>query len=174
MTANKPNLNSMMHPVLSDEQALSKMISITARHFEGILDKAGQPYILHCIRVMLKLQPHGLLLMAAGCGHDLLEDPSRTGARWTRSDLLQEGFADRLVNCIWNVTKEEGKTEEEYEEKVISTDDSILVKMPDVEDNSDLRRMKGTREKDFQRHLKYMALFARLQNRAIERGLLRV
>jgi len=55
---------------------LDKAIALTASHFEGKFDKAGQPYILHCLHVMNAVCPNqdDHELMSIAVMHDLVED----------------------------------------------------------------------------------------------------
>lgn len=174
MTTEKQMVNSLNEMVMTDEAVLSDMISIVGSHFNQIFDKSGKPYSLHCFKVMHYLQPHGMLMMAAGAGHDLFEDKSKDGKQVTRRDLLLRGHPDVVVDTIQCVTKMPGQSYDEYKETVLSNDRGILLKMADIRHNSDLRRMKGVRQKDFDRHLEYMAFYNELEQRAIERGLIRV
>ena len=73
---------------------LERAIAIAADAHAGARDKAGEPYILHCLRVMLRLGSEEERIAAVL--HDLLEDTN-----WTREDLQQEGFSPALPMPSW-------------------------------------------------------------------------
>src|SRR5258706_6160057 len=64
---------------------LERAIALAARKHEGQLDKAGAPYILHPIRVMLRVA--SLEEKMAAVLHDVVEDTDTTF-----EDLAREGF----------------------------------------------------------------------------------
>ncbi len=169
MTSEKQMVNSLNEVIMPEEAMLANMIATTALSFIDTFDKSGKPYILHCLKVMHYLEPHGAVIQTAGCGHDLFEDTDVTA-----HDLLKKGYPDRVIEAIKCVTKMPGQSYGEYKESVMSNDDAILVKMADIRHNSDLRRLKGVRQKDFDRHVEYMAFYYELERRAVERGLIRV
>lgn len=147
-------------------EMLDTMLVLCVQKFSGRTDKGGKPYILHCLAVMHKLRTDDEERMCIGVGHDLVED---TGT--TYQELRELGFSERVIDGIRCLTKVPGETPEEYALKVLSNDDAILVKLRDLEHNSDIRRLKGLREKDFQRLQKYQILYARLKAAAQEKGL---
>ena len=53
---------------------LDKMILIAATEFAGKFDKGGNPYILHCLKVMEYLHSEDDELNSIAIGHDLIED----------------------------------------------------------------------------------------------------
>jgi len=152
--------------VLADFYALAEMYSLVAMRFHRHLDKSGRPYVEHCYHVANALRPYGMTLQAIGCGHDLIED-----THTTYQELYSMGFSDEIVDGIRCVTKVPGESKEEYRAKVISNDRAILVKIEDIDHNSDLRRLKGVRPKDFERHVEYMEFSHILQVAAKERNL---
>ena len=144
-------------------EQLNKMLVLATKHFDGIFDKGGQPYILHCLAVMHKLRTTDEELQCIALGHDLLEDLNKHGGRITSEDLYLHGFSRRVVKGIECMTKLGGaETYEEYKLKVKSNGDSIRVKKRDLMHNSDLRRMKGATEKDITRVAKYMQFYEEL------------
>lgn len=133
---------------------LSKLISLNAEKFKEKLDKGGQPYILHCLRVMHGLNTKDIELQCIAISHDLIEDTDVS-----YQDLLNMGCTQRIVNGVRALTKVPGETKEEYLDKILANRDACLVKLSDLKDNSDIHRMKGLREKDFERLQKYHFMF---------------
>ena len=50
---------------------LSEMIKLVVNAHDGQLDKAGKPYILHCLKVMHYLKTDDEQLQCIALGHDL-------------------------------------------------------------------------------------------------------
>jgi (p)ppGpp synthase/HD superfamily hydrolase len=69
---------------------VERAIEIAARGHAGQLDKAGNPYVLHPLRVMLRLDAPEERM--AGVLHDVVED-----CGWSIDDLRAEGFSDAAV-----------------------------------------------------------------------------
>mgnify|MGYP000026147745 CR=1 FL=1 len=68
---------------MTDTKQLDLAIKIATKAHFGQVDKAGQPYILHCLRVMFS----GKTIQEKICGvlHDTVEDTSST---WKGTVLL--------------------------------------------------------------------------------------
>lgn len=139
---------------------LSKMIGLVASEFVGKVDKGGMPYVLHCLKVMHYTKSDDLELMMIAVGHDLIED-----TKITEIDLKKMGFSNRVVRAISLLTKKEGQSYEDYKEAVFSNQDAMIVKMADLRHNSDIRRLKGLREKDIKRMVKYHEFYTELKER---------
>ncbi len=72
---------------------LERAIEIAAAAHRGQADKAGQPYILHPLRVMLACQGEATRIVAVL--HDVIEDND-----WTPEALSAEGASDALPHWI--------------------------------------------------------------------------
>jgi guanosine-3',5'-bis(diphosphate) 3'-pyrophosphohydrolase len=139
-------------------EQLNKMLVLTVNRFEGRYDKAGKPYILHCLAVMYKLNTDDEELCCMAIGHDLIED-----TKTTYTELIELGFSDRVIDGIRRLTKLPGQTSEEYIAIIKKSIDAIRVKLCDLEHNSDIKRMKGLSENDFERLKKYQWMYAELK-----------
>lgn len=129
---------------------LAKAISIAAQGFEKITDKAGEPYILHCLRVMNNLHTRDKELQIIAILHDCVEDKV-----CTFDDLITHRFSQRVVYSLMLLTHDKVMPYEEYIKKLVSDNDARLVKLADLKDNSDITRLKGLTKKDFDRMEKY-------------------
>lgn len=134
---------------------LNKMIVLVTTEFDGIYDKGGVPYVLHCLKVMHYLKSDDDELQQIAVGHDLVEDRRNI----TYALLREMGFSERVINGIRCLTKVPGETEEEYLAKVMSNIDAIRVKLADLRHNSDIRRLKGVTAKDVARIEKYHKMY---------------
>ena len=141
------------------KQMLNAMMVLVAQSFDGVYDKGGTPYIMHCLAVMHKLRSADEELQCIALGHDLIED-----TKVTYQQLYDLGFSERVVLGIAAMTKQRGQTYEQYKSQVKANKDAILVKMSDLQHNSDLRRLKGVTAKDVDRVAKYMAFYQELKN----------
>lgn len=135
---------------------LSVMLGWVATAHAGQLDKAGQPYVLHAIRVMLKLNSQDEELQCIALGHDLLEDT------WvTEAHLRSDGFSERVIDGIVGLTKVKGQSYEDYQQQVLASKDRMLVKLADLSDNSNLTRLTSVditiTEKDVKRQVRYLS-----------------
>ncbi len=134
---------------------LERAIAIAAEAHAGQRDKAGQPYILHCLRVMLRVDTPEERIAAVL--HDLLEDTD-----WRREDLLREDFAPAAVDAIVGLTRRDGESYQAFVERAGSNPIARRVKLADLEDNMDLSRIRDPTEKDHARIRKYREAYRRL------------
>ena len=138
---------------------ISKMLLLATEKHSGQLDKAGMPYILHCMKVMQNLDTEDIELMCIALGHDLLEDTDVT------SELLHNlGFSERVIKGIEDVTKSSGMTYEDYVKRIKNNKDAILVKMADLKHNIDVSRLKVVTGNVIKRTVRYIKLYKELEN----------
>lgn len=132
---------------------LDRAIRIAVKAHKGQTDKYGAPYILHPMRVMGMGRTDDEKIV--GILHDVVEDSD-----WTFDDLRREGFAERIIEALDCVTKR--SEDEDYDRFVARTrtnDLAIRVKLNDLSDNMDVRRMDEVREKDLKRMNKYLRAY---------------
>lgn len=127
---------------------LERAIEIAARAHAGQVDKAGQPYILHPLRLMLAVQ--GLHARMAAVLHDVVED-TPLGF----DDLRAEGFPDEVVEAVRALTKFDGESRIEAARRAAAHPLARQVKLADVSDNMDLSRIAQPTEKDHARLREY-------------------
>lgn len=128
---------------------LERAIMLAAKGHEGQLDKGGQPYILHPIRVMLQCET--IEEKTVAMLHDLLEDTELTEA-----DLRQAGFPAEIIEAVLLLTKEPGADYMAYIERICENRLAAQVKRADLTDNMDLNRLPGLTRRDFERLEKYI------------------
>ncbi|MCB0069657.1 MAG: HD domain-containing protein, partial [Caldilineaceae bacterium] len=100
-------------------------LQLAAKNHAGQTDKAGQPYILHPIRVMLAVQ--GESARIAAVLHDVVEDTAVTFA-----DLQAAGFSDEIVDTVRALTKSPGERRLEAATRAASHPIARVVKLADV------------------------------------------
>lgn len=139
---------------------LGKAIAIASKVHETQKDKGGNAYILHPIRIMMRLRTNDEELMQIAILHDVVEDSDD----WSVDRLRQEGFSDRVLSALELLTHESDLSYEDYVKKISTNLDAARVKLEDIRDNSDVTRLKGLREKDFKRMEKYHRAYLFLKN----------
>ena len=127
---------------------LERAIALAAVAHEGQFDKAGAPYILHVLRVMLRLTTPEERMAAAL--HDVVED-----CGWTLDRLRAEGFSEEVIAGIDAVTRRDSESYEEFVLRAKAHPIGRRVKMADLEDNSDVTRLSEITERDQARLDKY-------------------
>jgi len=134
---------------MNDQDLLAKAIKIATEAHQGQKDRYGAPYILHPLRVM-----HCLVTpeeRTVGILHDVVEDTD-----WTFEALKKEGFPDDLLEALKAVTKQDGEDYEQFVRRSAANPLGRRVKVADLEDNMDLRRMGQVTEEDVPRLAKYV------------------
>lgn len=135
-----------------------KAMFIAAREHLGVRDKGGNAYILHPMRIAMRLRTNDEELMSIAILHDVVED-----SKLTFDDLKAEGFSDRVITALRLLTHQKGVSYDDYIDAMQGNKDALKVKREDLRDNSDITRLKGLREKDFERMNKYIRAFAKVE-----------
>lgn len=141
---------------------LNKAIAIASEAFKNKNDKGGRPYILHCIRVMQKVEHKGDLYMICAVLHDVIEDCKNDG--YDFDFLRKEGFSQEVLTILELLTHRDGTDYMDYIKALSVHDVAKKVKLADLEDNSQITRLKGMRKKDFDRIEKYFRAYTYLKD----------
>ena len=137
------------------ESLLEKAIEIALEAHRGQNDRYGAPYILHPLRVMNRMNTELEKIIAVL--HDVVED-----TEWTFADLRKEGFSEKVITALDCLTKRENEPYESLISRAASNPLARRVKLADLEDNMDARRLKNFTPKDAERFAKYIAAWRRL------------
>lgn len=129
---------------------LDRAIRIAVKAHKKQTDKFGAPYILHPLRVMAMGRTDDEKIV--GVLHDVVEDTD-----WTFEDLRKEGFSGHVLTALECVTKR-GEVEDydAFVERTARNQLAIRVKLNDLSDNMDIRRMHEVKESDVKRLNKYL------------------
>ena len=138
-------------------QTLERAIAIAAAAHAGQLDKGGAPYILHPLKVMLRMTTLEERIVAVL--HDVVED-----CEISLDDLRKEGFSEVVLSAIESVTKVPGESYEDFVERAAQNPIGRVVKLADLEENSDLSRIASPSWDDLERVEKYRRAIARLRS----------
>ncbi|PIE44948.1 MAG: guanosine-3',5'-bis(diphosphate) 3'-pyrophosphohydrolase [Gammaproteobacteria bacterium] len=135
---------------------LEKAIELAAKHHAGQLDKSGQPYILHPLAVMAKVD--GLTAKTVAVLHDIIEDTEITA-----DDLRRKGFSDEIVNAVIALTKANDMTRIEAAYQAKANPIARIVKLADLSENMNLGRISNPTKKDYDRLKEYEQVKAILE-----------
>ena len=143
---------------------LEKAIKIAVEAHTEQVDKGGNPYILHPLRLMLSLDTEKERIV--GVLHDVVEDCE--GWSWER--LKEQGCSDKIIEALKSVSK---TLEEEKQFKEMDDPDEKMehylqfiqraktnkigrnVKAADIRDNLDISRIDDITERDINRLNRY-------------------
>lgn len=127
---------------------LERAIQIAVKAHAGQIDKAGEPYILHPLRLMFAV--NGTYPRMAAVLHDVVEDTSIT-----IDNLKAEGFPAEVIEAVQALTKQKGESRIEAAKRASENSISRTVKLADVTDNMDITRISQPTEKDYLRLKEY-------------------
>jgi (p)ppGpp synthase/HD superfamily hydrolase len=128
---------------------LERALQIAVEAHAGQEDKSGLPYAFHPIRVMLRCKREEAKI--AALLHDVVEDTPVSF-----DQLSKEGFSEEVLAAVRLLTHEPSVSYEDYIRELSVNPIAKEVKLADLEDNSDIRRMKGVDEKAVARLRKYL------------------
>ena len=123
---------------------LESAIQIAAEAHAGQQDKAGKPYILHPIRVMLSVSTTDEQI--AAILHDTVEDTDVT-----YEQLSEAGFSAEIISAVRALTKLDGESRVEAARRAVKHPIARQVKLADVKDNLDISRIPHLTYKDHAR-----------------------
>jgi hypothetical protein len=131
---------------------LDRAIAIAREAHQGQVDKAGQPYINHPMRVMAACAGNPLAQMAAAL-HDVAEDCPA----WPIERLAGEGFPVEVIEALALLCHDKAVPYMAYVEQIKGNPIARQVKLADLADNMDLGRLPNPGPKDYERVAKYQA-----------------
>jgi (p)ppGpp synthase/HD superfamily hydrolase len=137
------------------EALLHQAIELATLAHASQVDKVGQPYIGHPMRVMNNLSTVEDKIV--GVLHDAIEDSDLT-----LENLTALGFPQIILEAIDTITKRSNEDYEAYLKRVMSNPIALRVKIADMSDNMDISRIAQPKEKDYSRMKKYQATLPRL------------
>ena len=140
---------------------LQRAIEIATQAHQGQFDKSGKDYIGHPLRVMEMGQTENEKIV--GVLHDVIEDTD-----WTFEALEAEGFSQEIIAALKCVTKlHENEKYDDFIERVQKNPLAVAVKINDLTDNMDIRRLPYLSDKDVKRLKKYLKAYKRLTGEAV-------
>jgi (p)ppGpp synthase/HD superfamily hydrolase len=134
---------------------LEDAIALACTAHRGQVDKNGQPYILHVLRVMMKQNDPVARIIAAL--HDVVEDSATTIA-----DLRDAGYSEEICSAVDALTRRETEAYDEMIARVAANSLARRVKLADLEDNMDQSRRRNGLD-DAERQARYTRAYAALR-----------
>lgn len=108
---------------------LERAITVAAKAYDGRVDRQGQPYVAHAIRVMLAVETDDE--RAVAMLHDVFE--------WgtiTLREFVSAKFPKRIVDAVDALTKRHGESLAEHLGRVQTSKLATTVKIADLRDNT--------------------------------------
>ena len=139
------------------QEQLRHAINIAIKAHDKQLDRNGKPYITHPFRVMESGQT--LEEKIVGILHDVIED-----THLTLSDLSAEGFDNVIIDAVDALSKMENEEYDHYIARVEKNNLAVRVKLNDLTDNMDVRRLDEITDDDIVRMRKYIKAYNQLIN----------
>ena len=135
---------------------LQRAIEIATEAHNGQFDKSGKDYIGHPLRVMDMGNTEEEKIV--GVLHDVVEDTD-----WTFERLTAEGFSEEIISALRCVTTtSENENYDDFIERVKKNPLAVAVKINDLTDNMDIRRLPYLSDKDVKRLKKYLKAYKKL------------
>lgn len=132
---------------MNDEQ-LKRAIEIATTAHRGQVDKAGEPYLKHPLRVMERVNTVCEKICAVL--HDVLED-----SEITLSDLRDAGFTETILTALDALTRRCLENYESYIARVAQNRLATIVKLADLYDNLNTDRLTQISDDDRARLARY-------------------
>jgi hypothetical protein len=126
---------------------LSDAIAMAVEAHRGQVDKAGAPYILHPLRLML--QQRDMPRRIAAILHDVVEDGGVT------LETITAEFGAEIAAAVDALTHRDGEPYDLFVTRCATDPIARDVKRADIEDNLDLSRLPEITEEDHARAEKY-------------------
>lgn len=139
--------------------SIEKAIQLALEAHAGQVDKGGEPYILHPLRMMSRMEGEVEAIVAVL--HDVVED-SDVGLQ----DLRVHGFSKEAIDAVECLTKREGEDYESFIRRVDGNEVARRVKIADLEDNLDIARIPELEPPDLERVAKYHRALQWLRRRS--------
>lgn len=134
---------------------LQRALEIAVTAHKNQQEKNGSPYVLHPIRLMLAVESPAAKIAAVL--HDVVEDTDIE-----MEDLVNEGFSEDVIGALKLLTHDDGSEYGEYIDRIATNDIAREVKIADLQDNMDIKRIPALKSKDLARIEKYHASWLKL------------
>ena len=136
---------------------LERAIEIAVEAHKGVLDKGGNPYVLHPLRMMFAVKTEEEKIVAVL--HDVVED----AGGWEFGRLAEEGFSAAVIDALRSVTKlTEDEDYDDFIDRAMDNPVGRQVKIADIRDNLDVTRIDVLSERDMTRLNKYKRALEKL------------
>lgn len=136
---------------------LEKAVEIAISAHKNQKDKSGEAYIGHLLRVMQAGKTEDEQI--CGILHDLVED-----TEWTFEDIKKEGFPNHIIDALKCLTKQKNENYDQFIDRVLTNKLAVRVKLNDLTDNMNIKRLGKLEEKDVERLNTYLKAYRKLKS----------
>lgn len=146
---NRCSTLNMAYPKYAELYNAASKIAYAAH--QGQVDKGGERYVCHPIRVANKCSSGRQ--QAVALLHDVVED-----TKVTLDDLRNDSVVGRypeVIEAVDALTRRKGESYMDFIRRVSENGLALCVKIRDLEDNLDCKRLPSMTEKDWSRMKKY-------------------
>jgi len=137
------------------QDILDKAIAIAVKSHTGQVDKKGDPYILHPLRMMFKAETMEEKIVAIL--HDVIEK--------TEQDfefLQNSGFSDKIILAVDALSRRSGESYDKYIDRVAENKLAKTIKILDLIDNIYSLNIDKQEKKKSVQYIKYQTALNRL------------
>ena len=113
---------------LSQDQMFMRAVRIATNAHRGQTGKDGRPYIEHCERVAMRVEP---ALRPIAYLHDVIEKSEG----WTLERLRLDAFPEEIIGAVDALTKRASEEDEAFVRRAAANPLALPVKKADLEDN---------------------------------------
>jgi (p)ppGpp synthase/HD superfamily hydrolase len=113
---------------LSQDQIFMRAVRIATNAHRGQTGKDGRPYIEHCERVAMRVEP---ALRPIAYLHDVIEKSDG----WTLERLRLDAFPEAVIGAVDALTRRPGEDDEAFVRRAAANPLALPVKKADLEDN---------------------------------------
>lgn len=139
----------------------NKAIELARRYHAGQTDKMGRPYIEHILAVVDGVKRYGENAMVVAALHDIVEDTDISISE------LEALFPKEIVDAVKVISKHHTIDDNTYYNNVKRNRLARVVKISDLEHNSDMRRIKSPSERDIARTARYVKRLKQLREEKV-------
>lgn len=137
---------------------LEKAIELALKYHKGqIKNGTGEEFILHVLRVMLKMDTEDEKISAVL--HDIIEKTN-----CTLEDLKQQGFSNKIINTVDTLSKRKGEDYSDYIKRIKKDPDAVKIKIADLEDNMNIKNTKELTQVDIEKMNRRKKYYRELKN----------
>ena len=140
-------------------QLIERAVRLAAKVHKGQVDRFGQPFILHVMRVITHAKDPDEQLLAAI--HDVLERSDLTIA-----DLREKEFPEHVLVALTHISRVPDEDYDGYIDRVALNQLATRVKVIDLADKMDLRDVGQLSVADLKRYNKQLEAYERLKHLA--------
>ena len=141
-------------PDLSQDQIFVRAVRIATNAHRGQLGKDGRPYIEHCERVAMRVEP-GLRPIA------YLHDVVERSESWSLDRLRLDGFPDAMIDAVDALTRRPGEDDASLLGRSAANPMALVVRRADLEDNLQATLSAGGDAEQWRHKLAMLAEFSK-------------